>query len=463
MNYFIKSTVHCLFICMFSLSPCYAQIIFNTPNDAVQFAIQNSQTLKLDAINAQLALQNAKYAITDFLPSLSFSFSESDTIEQHAADVRSKSLDVSLTQFLYDGGKRTLSYRMAKSESLLAYKSYLSNLQSFTANIFSLYYDCICAHKAVSIQEQVAACALEQLTIIKSEQALGLALQTDYLEYQIQVMQLQNELAQSQRTERTCLRKLKAALGLDIQFDITLGDVSFDSIEEPLYENHINTLYSFALKNNVSVQKQQYALLYGKKQLEQSHNYFLPDVNLVGSMSFTGTTYPLTQPSYQLKLSFSFSRNPFTPLSVSNGATFTDKRMSSMSNNAQTSVNPQIDFMVKQAKSKTAMLQTYQSFEQQQTELYEGVFSSVSSHDDCVSTLHVLEDTIHLEELKLTVSEREMAAGEIKRIDYLKVLIELAQQKVQLLQTHCKLSSSTRELEILIGIPIGGIRNVIMQ
>ena len=49
----------------------------------------------------------------------------------------------------------------------------------------------------------------------------------------------------------------------------------------------------------------------------------------------------------------------------------------------------------------------------------------------------------------------------MKRIDLLKELIELSEQKIQLEQTKMNISSTCRTLEIMLCVPFGGLERCI--
>ena len=117
-----------LFVLLFIIDiKCYSQIIFNTAEEAANYALINSADFNYQRLNTELSMKIAKQAIGDFLPSFSFSVNDNKTLNYLSPDNSSKSIILSVNQFLFDGGKKYIAYEMGKSNSLYAYKEYLQS------------------------------------------------------------------------------------------------------------------------------------------------------------------------------------------------------------------------------------------------------------------------------------------------------------------------------------------------
>lgn len=447
-----------IFICCNS---AWTQIVFHSADEAAEFAVQHSDSYVLEKLNAEVSLINAKYAIQQFLPTFNVSWSEDDTIKYSGTDSRSKSVRFSIAETIFDGGKRKLSYDMARTDSLYAYKSYEQKLSSFKSDIISQYYAYITQCNTVKIKKDLVSNAAEQLEILKSEYTLGMALETDYLEYLIQYKQLQDEENRNLRAQSTLLRKFKTALGLPPEAAVELTETTFsENADEQSLEPFINFIWNMIKNNNPELQKLGYSLSYSRKQLAYSKLLFIPEIKLDGGVSFSGTAYPLTQPSYSAKLSISFADNPFFPLTVTNGYGFGSRGLNNVNNGASSEFAPQPVFFQKIKSSEIALYQMREQKKSKEQALYETVFDAIASHDDSLASIQVIKETLALEERRLEVSRKEVDKGEMKRIDYLKALIEFSEEKTKLLQSQSSLEESSRQLEILLGIPFGELKNV---
>lgn len=161
-------------------------IVFTSPDDAVKFAAQNSQVYLLQQQSALLAMKAAKYGLQDFLPSFSFSLAENDSTMLLAPDSRSRTIQLAISQEIFDGGKKKLFFDVNRLSSLYAYQDYEANQQSFYSNIILAYYQFLLQRESIAIQEELIAAAFDQLRIIEREVELGITLETDYMERNLQ-------------------------------------------------------------------------------------------------------------------------------------------------------------------------------------------------------------------------------------------------------------------------------------
>ena len=446
----------------FLLSSAHAQndtrITFTTTEEAAQYAIQNSKELKLEEMNVTLALKNSKLNILSFFPTLGFSFSEADSVRMNQSDSDSKSLGATITQKIYDGGKTYLSYKVSKEQAVLAYRKYQTDVRSFSLNIYNLYYNVLLNEASVAINGQLVKNAQVQFDIIKAEYELGVALESDYLEYLIKYKQIVNEFSNCKRSLQTAYRKFNTAVGLEPEIPVALNDVSFlDETDEPYYGKFITFIWNTAKQNDIDLLEQSLSLYSIQKQIEFADLFFIPDVSLVGGISFSGSSYPLTEPSYSLKLSFSFTNIPVIPATLSNGFDFDTYGNRSYKDDSTGEVSSNTDLLNTYMTNKISLLSSQQSIAAKENSLYDTVFDVLCNHDDSLSEVLSLRETISLYERQLIIGQKKLDTGEMKRIDYLEILVELSKKKLALIQKQEELYCSTCKLEILLGIPFGGL------
>jgi outer membrane protein TolC len=146
------------------------------------------------------------------------------------------------------------------------------------------------------IREELLNRTGEQLAILRKEMALGFALETDYLEYAASYMEIEQERDQSLRDMAALERQFKAALNLKQDVPLKVDPVPLEESEYFYYEPYLEYLWALVRKTSVGLKKQQLNMEYSLKQYTYNKRWYLPVIGAQGSISFSGESYPLTEP-----------------------------------------------------------------------------------------------------------------------------------------------------------------------
>jgi outer membrane protein TolC len=408
-------------------------------------------------------MKAAKYGIQDFLPVLNFSLMETDSTSILAGDSRTKTIQGSITQEIFDGGKRKLAYDLNRINALYAYQEHEGNLHVFSSQIISQYYQYLMQKELIKIRQDLISRAQTQLSVLEKEVALGMTLETDYLEYLISFIQLEHERDQSIRDLSVIERMFKAALGLDEQANMAIQDNFYVEFEYFYYEQYYSYLWGIIKNISVELKKQDLALEFSKKQLELTRRWFVPSLSVQGGISFSGDSYPLTEPRYSLKLTVNFTNNQLFPLSISNGYGFERDRLYNVNNSGDVTLEPVPTYGNQQRLADISILQNRVQRISTEKEMRESVYDIIISHDNALRYVNTAERTITLLERRLEFSRQEVENGEKKYIDYLEELTALSQAKITLLEYLAQSAAMERNLEILANIPFGELKHVCTQ
>ena len=455
-----KSIIFLSFL-FFSIS-LYGQVHFHSAEEAADFALSNSITYTYERANSLLAVKMANYSIESFLPTFSVSWADNKNKNFNSVDSSNKTLSLSMRQSLFDGGKNKLSYDMQKSTSLYNYNVYLQSEKNFRSDIIFQYYNCITSLKMLEIKRELESLAQEQLNILKMEYEMGKVLENDYLEYIISFKKIQNEQKQYEREYRAVLRKFKIALSLETDAEIILGgEVFIDPYEDFVLEDYFNYLWDRFKVVSPEYKQLNLNLQYAIQQYKYAKAAFIPEISLQADLNFSGTEYPLTSPSYNIKLFLSFSNFPLFPITIDGGVGMDSKgRLVSAKNNSSVSLSPNPNYLNTLTNQRISVMQQKENRKQSENSYYDSLFESISQFDDYNNNLIIYNDTIKIQEKRLLISQEQMNSGMMKRIDYLEELTDLARQKIELIQSQNNLLVVERSLEIMLDIPFGELQNV---
>lgn len=458
----MKKNILVLFSLLIFNIRSFSHVVFSTPEESVEYALNNVKKYSLAQQQALLELKAAKLSINEFLPTFDITLSNDDSIAFQNSDSRSKSISFNLNQKLFDGGKRTISYNMAKAEKYFGLKTAEQNIDSFKSSVLNQYYNCIMQTKYLSIKTDLEKITKNQLDIIEKETELGLSLESDYLEYLISYKKIQDEKRQSERELRTQYRVFKVLIGMEQSSQLTLSNVDYEKIDYETYlEPYILNLWEIIKQNNPTIQKSKISLYFQQQQFKYQQRFYIPELTLQYGVSFNGAAFPLNDPKYNATIVINFSNFPFFPSSLSNTYGFSKNKLTSTSNSGSISFSGTPAYFHLRKNSLLTMMQQNLSMNDELNSMYEKFFELVSTYDDSLDSIKRMEESIELQEKRIEISKKQVEKGDMKRIDFLNQLVDLAEQKIQLEQSKINILSTIHNIEIIIGIPFGGVKKCI--
>jgi outer membrane protein TolC len=447
---------------LFNCSVCAAQdVIFYSPDDAVAFALQNSKIYYLEKQNVLHNMKAAKRPIQNFLPAFDFSFSEINSANLLSADSRTKSAQANITQELFSGGKRKLEYDMGQISALYAFYDYEISVRNFSSAIIEQYYQYVIQLETKKIKEDMFNIAKTQLAILEKEVALGMAIQADYLEYYISFINIENERDQSIRDLKNMERKFKITIELSERAALVIEYKPHDDTAYFYYEPYIADIWNLVKEKSNDIRKQNLSVKYSQKQLDHSRRWFIPSVSIQGGISFTGNSYPLTEPRYSLKLILNFSNNKLFPLSISGGYGFDRDRLYNINDSSNVTVTPQPAYDIQRNLEDVSILKAGIERDNLEKELQSTVYDIIISRDNSTRNAYAAERTVELLNKRIEFSAKELENGEITHIDHLERLLRLSQTKINFFQYRIQAANIERNLEILTDMPFGGLKDLI--
>jgi outer membrane protein TolC len=445
-------------------SVCIAQdVVFHSPGDAVAFALQNSKIYYFEKQNVLHNMRASKRSIQNFLPSFDFSFSETASADLLSPDTRTKSVQANITQELFSGGKRKLEYDMGQIGALYAYYDYEISVRNFSSAIIEQYYQYVIQLETKKIKEDMLNIAKTQLAVLEKEVALGMALQADYLEYYISFISVENERDQSIRDLNNMERKFKIAVELNEQAALVIEDTPYDDAVYLYYEPYIADIWNLVKEKSNDIRKQNLSVKYSQKQLDYSRRWYIPSISVQGGISFTGKSYPLTEPRYSVKLIFNFPNSRLFPLSVSGGYGFDRNRLYSVNDSSNVTVTPQPAYGIQRNLENISILKAGIERDNMEKELQSAVYDIIIAHDNSTRNAYAAERTVELLDKRIEFSAKELENGETTHTDHLEKLLLLSQTKINFFQYRVQAANIERNLEILTDMPFGGLRNLIAK
>lgn len=432
------------------LSNDFSQVVLSNAEDAVKIGLSNSDDIHELENSAILQMRNAKISITPFLPELGFSWNEVDKVPVYARDSRNKTIDLTVRQLLFDNGKSSLSYLVNRHMAYLSYLDCQKKNSEKSIEIIEAFYNLILQDKIIELKTDLIINTEKELAVIEYKYNSGLAVKSDYLEFQISCKELSNEILKLNQKRSLLCTKLKNLLNIpqltEIKLPETIPALEYSIQKLSPLQNQYETKI---LENSIELKKSEAEYNYQKKQYNISKRIFLPNISLEADIAFSGQSYPLTQPDYSIKLFFSFDDLPFFKPGFSNGYTFNDKRLSALSNSTSTKLTPEINFFTARKLTKSSLRQAELLLQETRIQLQTQIFELISEHDNLIDYISLLEESIEIQKEKLKISEYEFKAGLLKATDYIKEKNNLSESIQKLFQSQIQLVTLQKKIELI--------------
>jgi outer membrane protein TolC len=439
------------------------EVTFRSADDAVAFALQNST---IHVLQRQSALENiraARFDFKNFIPVFDFSLSETDSISVLSGDSRTKSFQASIGQTIFNGGRNLLAYEMQRTNAIHNFNEYEVNLRNFKLQVFLQYYQYLLQKKIVEINEELVNYAQSQLLIIEREVELGLTLETDYLEYLISFIRIENERNQSIRDFVSLERNFKNLLNMGERATFQVIDDILETYDYCFYEPYLYVLWPLINNHSLELKRHDITIQFSRRQLDHSRRWYLPSLAVNGGVTFSGVSYPLTEPRFSLRITLSFQNNPLFPVNTSSAYGFNQQGLNSVSNNAEIGIRPDPVYYIHQNLSDISIMQAQAERIRAENDLRESFFNMIESHDNKLRDAYIAQRMVALLERRLEFTRIELETGDKKHIDYLRELVDLSQIKISFYQNHIEAFVIERNAEILANIPFGGLKDVCLS
>jgi hypothetical protein len=215
-------------------------------------------------------------------------------------------------------------------------------------------------------------------------------------------------------------------------------------------------LWPIIKKAAIDLQKQEINYLYQKIQVKKAKNIFLPEVRLEGGVSFSGPTYPLTQPSYTLKCSFAFN-NGLLPINLSSGLSAKDGRINGAQNSANSSVPSSVTYFTEQKAQDLALAVGTFALADSELALRETLRDTVYAHDNGITELGIQQSMLDILKRRIEIDRVRLETGDLKRMEFLEELMDAAEKETALAETEFRILGAERTLEIAAHIPYGNL------
>lgn len=422
--------------------------------EAEIIAEENHPELRALRQERAIANENIKVKFRDFFPSVSLSYRQSRTVAQREFDNGSQSVQLNISQPIYDGGRTSLAHEVAKLDASISTEKYKKARNDLKLRVRTAFF---------ALQQQKGQMDLARLSI-KSTDLLykravierrqdAIAL-IDFREIENEHKRRQFALEKQEAAYRSSIADFAHTLHLPpgsepalVAIDLTRAVIR-DSNRLP------DELKTLAEENSPELRQARLDVYRSRKEyLITSHDY-LPSVSLTGHYGRTGEEWP------PRSLDWGVGINVTIPLQ---GSTLrTDAQYNSTKADTQRGLSEggEFDFYNNPGYRAAGMRNELQLFRaranredlRRNIDLRIDKFARETRERN--NELSLLAEKVSISELRNTVEYRKYISGQTALHDYLEEEIKLQQARADLLEKRVESILAVGQFEADIGLEL---------
>lgn len=443
-------------LCFFLAKGIFCQIELRNVSDAIKIALANDVEHSLQRQSAEESLRIAKKNIGPFLPVLDFTITDAARAQKDVDDSKNKSIEVGLTQKIFNGGKSLLEWQMQKEQSFYQFLDAQKNYETFQIEIIKSYYNALLLKLKSQLLKKNADNAQVYLILAELEESEGMITKTDYLKTLLEYKKMEFEANAAQDECKNAETALKNLMNLDRGHALVLSEsecfeaalTDFVALEN-LTDKSMEYKQS-AVQNSLNIKLSRAELNWAKKLRSIQKRIFIPSVSVRGSVAFSGRNYPLTSPTYSVSLVLSFEDNPWINASISRQHAFNKGKLNSLSDTVSGKGMFNSIYFNQLKLSKIELSQKKVGYEKTKKQIEENVIDRIQKIEQVQKSFLLGLENVKIKEQKLLLSKLQLEQGKIKKSDYLEEMNECAKEKIQCLSLLKDRDYLIKELETIV-------------
>ncbi len=390
-----------------------------------------------------------------FLPTLSLSYAQNDSVLYDSPDARTKKISVALSQLVWDRGKRSHALRLKEIDLRIERRLLDFREEDLMLAVVNFYIEILTLDMKGKILEETTFLTREQARIAAEEMRLGDLKEIDYLDILCRAKDLELELAAARQDEARAIHEFGKLLGLGRgETRRPAGKIdenyrgSVDAGEEAAF-------LRLARKNSSDLEKLDRDLFDLRETLRREERSWMPELTAKLEVSVLGTAFPLTQPGFSLGLDFAFG-GPVFPVSAGLRAGKSSPSERFLGSDGEAKVADDLEGLLSEEIARADLAKGLTTRREAERDIEFSIMEDLSSVEHERRALALLEEKRAVMEKKRSVEEVRLEVGDITRIDYVETEIELAKTKIAILEAVRNLFGRETSLRRRCGTAVFG-------
>lgn len=431
--------------------------------DAERIAETNNFDLRILNMERDIAEDAVDARVRDFFPSLSFSYRRNRTIAQRDFDNGNHSLQVSLSQPVFDGGRTQLAHEVSKIDARLARERIIESKNQLRFQVRQQYLQLVQEKENISIAQAAFDSASATLDRANVERRQGAITELDYQEIRTEFDRRNLELEQRTAAYDNGRVDFTTLLRVTVDPELKPPDVKgLDLFKVKVNEFELSTdeLYNIAMNSRSDVRQSKIDVMRSRREYLITKYDWLPTVSLTGNYGKSGEEWPPTNTEWGVGINFTFRVFGNTISTDAQELRTQNETGRGYSTSGQWNVYDNAAWQEPHKRNTIQLMQARDRKKQLADTVRVEVVRLRRAFYDRRREMELADRSLAVREQRFRIEKVRFRNGEISVSDYLESELELIQARLDLVAGRVNMILAANQTEIDLGLPIDSLKLV---
>ncbi len=426
-------------------------------------AERNNRELKALMLEKQIAKEQSRSRLRNFFPALSLSYRRNRSIVQRGLDSQSNTLQLNISQPIYDGGRAHLAWQIAQIDQRLANRRYTTYKDELRLQVREAYMQVLLSRENIAIYQAALKSARENEKKASVEKQLGVITDLDHKEISLELKRRELALENVRQELDKSVEDIKFLLRFEPQEKIILLPLSRYrlTIREPAPRE--DQFYEKAVRTLPEMESARAQLLRAHREYYIEKYNWLPTLSLAGNWGRSGESWPPRQVEWGVGLSFTFrlwGNSLNNDLHVSRANAETSQTVSS---GGQFNFYDQPEWYESQLKRKLELLKSQENRRSLQYTLKAEILERQNRFRLQYREIQLDLRSLELSNRRFLVERLRFQQGNISARELIDSELRYIEERLTLARRFVDLIISANQLELRLGLPLDSLQLAVYE
>lgn len=432
--------------------------------EAEQIAESNNFDLRILNMERDISEGAVHARFRDFFPSLSLSYRRNRTIARRNFDNGNHSVQLSLSQPVFDGGRTLLAHEVAKIDARLARERITESRNQLRFQVRQQYLQLVQEKENIAIAKAAFESAAATLARAEVENRQGAITELDYQE--IRTEYARRELELSQRTAAYDDGRVDFVRLLRIQEDpdnTTPTDVKgLDLFRVQVNEFPLSAdeLYNLAMQSRQDVRQAKIDVMRSRREYLITKYDWLPTISLTGNYGKSGEDWPPTNTEWGVGVNFTFRVFGNTLTTDAQELRTQNETGRGFSTSGQLNVYDNAAWQEPHKRNTIELLQAREQRQQLTEQVRNEVVRLRRAFYDRRREMELADRSLAIREQRFKIEQLRFRNGETSVTEYLEQELQLIQARLDLVAGRVNMILAANQTELDLGLPLDSLKLV---
>ena len=452
MNISVKITAFCLLI---SASGVFAQAM--DLSSAERIGLKNNFDLRVLRMEQRLIDESLKATRRDYFPSVALTYRHNNQVGVRDFDNGTDSMQISLVQPIFNGGRTKLSHDIAKINKRLSREDYRWAIQTMRFNIRKSYLDLQLTRAALLVSKRNLKNIRKIADRGERELRQGLISELDSRE-------IRNELERRRLDHRKAIQNFEDKredfahlLRIAPEKLPELALLDLNKLQFRPLDTVSQKLEALSVRYSPELRKSRIGLAKSKKQYMITKYRYLPKVSIAGHYGKTGDEWPprTTEWGFGLNFSFDFLSSSFSNITDSNYNS--DQNERTVSNGGEFNLYDQPGWRKPHIRNSIELMKARRNFKDAIRNNKVHVRRSIREFRNREADLSRAEEALKIAILRLEIKAEKFQRKQITPDKFFEEELDLFNARLALLAQRTEFVLLANRLELRLGLALDSL------